>query len=152
MLYKLIYPQAPLWVIGDRLRLALHLDVRHIDRKTVERRLEMMFLQLQSHTWRYHSYAQHLRINLKQGAFPNYTKLAQKPDYMPFSLEFDEDFKTKTYESYQSNSPWQLWLKRHYKTVLDEKIYSLNRLQNQYKNDSHFKGHFQKFILGTLEM
>ena len=71
---------------------------------------------------------------------------------MPFGLEFDEDFKTKTDESYQSNSPWQLWLKRHYKTVLDEKIYSLNRLQNQYKNDSHFKSHFQKFILGTLEM
>ena len=152
MLYKLIYPQAPLWVIGDRLRLALHLDVRHIDRKTVERRLEMMFLQLQSHTWRYHSYAQHLRINLKQGAFPNYTKLALNPDYMPFGPELDQDFKTKTDEGYQSNSPWQLWLKRHYKAVLDEKIYSLNKLQNQYKNDSHFKSHFHKFILGTLEM
>lgn len=152
MLYKLIYPQTPLWVIGDRLRLAPHLDVRHIDRKTVERRQEIMFLQLQSHTWRYHANAQSLRANLKLGSFPNYNKAATEDNYRPFGSNLDSDFKAMTSEKFQSGSPWQLWLKRHYQPVLIEKIKTLNRFDKHYKINEHFEKNFNKFILGTLEM
>jgi len=152
LLYKLIYPQVPLWVIGDRLRLAPHLDVRHLDRRTVERRQEMMFLQLQSHTWRYHAHAENLRSNLKRGSFPNYSKASPIQTSLSFGTEHDAEFKASTDESHKSESAWQLWLKRHYQPILHGKIKELNRFENVYKQNSHYHRNFLKFVQGNLEM
>lgn len=150
MLYRLIYPHTPLWVIGDRLQLASHLAVRHLERSTAERRQEKMFLQLQSQTWRYHAQAQALRVNVKLGSFANYTKPDKNPTDAPFGPALDSDFKAMTSEAPHSNSAWKLWVKRHYQNALHQKITTVNRLDKQYEMNAQFAANLAKFVRGGM--
>lgn len=152
LLYKLIYPKTPLWVIGDRLRLAPHLDVRHIDRKTVERRSEAMFIHLQSQTWRYHAHAEYLLQNLIKGSFPNYTKPFREAEADLFFDKQNDEFRALTKVDSEVSSPWQKWIKRHYQEQLHQKIISINNFGKLYKDSSSFNANFKKFIRGKLEM
>jgi hypothetical protein len=152
LLYKLIYPKTPLWVIGDRLRLAPHLDVRHIDRKTVERRSEAMFIHLQSHTWRYHAHAEYLLHNLIKGSFPNYTKPSPEAEVDLFLDKQNEEFRALTKVDSEGSSPWQKWIKRHYQEQLHQKIISINNFGTLYRDSPSFNANFKKFIRGKLEM
>jgi hypothetical protein len=152
LLYKIIYPKTPHWVIGDRLQLAPHLNLRYINRKTVERKAEQMFLQLQSHTWRYHSNAENVRWNALTGSFPNYTRSNPKNEEIIFDSKYDDDFTQMADELKSDDSPWQIWIKRHFQNALHEKIKSLNKFDQRYMQNSQYSKSFKKFVMGTLEL
>jgi hypothetical protein len=152
-LYRTLIPKAPLWVIGDRLRISPHqLEIRKLDRRTIENKKVAKFLNLQTTTWRMHSKAESLRNFVKFGSFPNYEKIESDENYFPFGIEHHQEFLTATSEKSDSNSPWLKWLRRHFYKELIDHIHTINGLGKIYGDSPQFQKNFTRYLNGEIEL
>jgi hypothetical protein len=153
MLYKLLFPKAPLWVIGDRLALAPHLhEIRRMDRKTNENNMAAKFSQMQSIAWRHNAKGLALRENVKYGSFPNYIHKKPDPAYKPFGEKYHADYLAATDLGKLRNSAWQKWLAYHLESRLLSKVSRFNGFTARYSKDSIFYRNLMKFLHGEIEM
>ena len=153
LLYKILYPKISTWKIGDRLRLAPHLNVEHIDRSKVHfGKGAGPFSLLQSLTGRCLYKAKFARFHMERGEFPNYTKVDLKTAHKPFGTRAHSDFVAATSEENESTSAWQQHLQKLYIHDLRERIFDVRFTKNVSFSNERSQMIFEEYISGKSNL
>lgn len=124
LLYKILFPEASIWQIGDRLRIAPQLRVRGVERGSNER----MYANMNSLVGRYLYKARFTLGNVELGIFPNADEADLDDDLMPFGAKLQAQYANAIEGDGRSPSAWQEWLKANEWPDLKKLIVRKNRL------------------------
>lgn len=158
LIYRILHPDTPIWQIGDRLQLAPNNKVRGVD-PGIFNRGKGPFATLQSLAGRSLYKARFARYHVERGSFPNYTRVAELNNVLPFGPKHHKEFLEATNETHRNengkrvlNSPWQEHVKEEYAKDLMYRILRANRHDHQYVSDPKFKEQYADFIAGNLDL
>ena len=131
LVYRLLYPNVPMWCIGDRLQIAPSHRVRGIQRDAYvggERAGKKRFDNLNSLTGRYLYKARYMLHNAERGSFPCADKPPSDVDASVFPQRWATDFKSSTATGRHDSSLWHGWLWEQLHTDLRSEVIKRNRL------------------------
>lgn len=154
LIYKILFPDIPLWKIGDRLQLSPSNRVRGRTRSDLSedyQRGQGPFERLQSLTGRYLYKARFSRHYAQVGSFPNYSKF-DATQYFPFGIAEHENYLQATSENSQIFSPWQEYVRKEYQHYLFLQIKYKNHLDDSQLNVSFSRGQFERFVQGQIDL
>ena len=145
LIYRMLYPETPVWVIADRLQLAPSNNVRdegfHISWNRKED-----FARLNSVGGRHLYKARRRVLNLERGSFPNASDIDVSVREQPFGRELHPEFAHKTALTMEWKSPWQKWLRKEYGAEISHTVGLRNpKLRREASNDQ-----WQQFIEGAV--
>ena len=145
LLYKILFPEASIWQIGDRLRIAPQLRVRGVERGANER----MFANMNSLVGRYLYKARFTLANVELGIFPNADEADLDDELMPFGDELHADYAKAIEGDGKSLSGWREWLMANEWPELKKLIIRKNRLDDAMRiPDSIASRRFLEFVAG----
>lgn len=148
LLYKTLFPEASIWQIGDRLRIAPQLRVRGVERGANER----MFANMNSLVGRYLYKARYTLANVELGIFPKADDPNQADGLMPFGAELHGEYLEATEGEGKQLSAWQLWLMETEWPDLKKLIVRKNRLADSMRMpDSVASKRFPDFVAGRTD-
>lgn len=148
LLYKILFPEASIWQIGDRLRIAPQLRVRGVERGANER----MFANMNSLVGRYLYKARFTLGNVELGIFPNADDPNLDEDLMPFGAGLHAQYAQATKSDGKSLSAWQEWLMANEWPELKRLIVRKNRLADSMRMpDSVASKRFSDFVAGRTD-
>jgi hypothetical protein len=129
LLYRLLYPEVPIWMIGDRLRLAPALQVRGLWPSTDEV-VKRRAASLHSLTGRHLYKARYMLMHLEQGDFPRDTKIDDTTDWhRPFGAKHAKRYQQFVQGSdLGTDSEWIAKIKQSHMTPLREHVAQINRV------------------------
>jgi hypothetical protein len=113
LIYRMLYPDTPIWVIADRLQLAPSNKVR-FDGFHIRNNRKEDFDRLNSVGGRYLYKARRRLLNLERGSFPNASEIDVSAREQPFGRELHPEFVRKTQLMVDKPSAWKKWLGREY--------------------------------------
>lgn len=145
LLYKILFPEASIWQIGDRLRIAPQLRVRGADRKASVR----MFANMNSLGGRYLYKARFTLANVELGIFPNADDPMLDDELMPFGEDLHHEYAVAIEGDGNGLSAWQQWLMENEWPELKKLIIRKNRLDEAMRiPDSVASKRFPDFVAG----
>lgn len=158
LVYRILYPDIPIWKIGDRLQLAPNNKVRGIEPSQFHRG-QGPFSTLQSLTGRNLYKARFARYHVERGSFPNYTRVSNLDAVQPFGEKHHKEFLEATCETVQfeydellGHSPWQQHISNEHNEFLTQRIIQANRHRLQHTRDLRFRLQYEAFIAGTTDL
>ena len=125
LIYRLLYPETPVWVIADRLQLAPSNKVRDEGFHIRESR-KQDFARLNSVGGRYLYKARRRLLNLERGSFPNAEEIDVSQREQPFGRALHPEFVKQTELTMKRRSRWQKWLWNEYKWELEHTVKERN--------------------------
>ena len=145
LIYRMLYPATPVWVIADRLQLAPSNKVR-FDGFHIRANRKLDFDRLNSVGGRYLYKARHRLLNLERGSFPNASDIDVSSREQPFGRELHPKFARQTELLVDKHSAWQKWLWRefHAEIVHEVQRRNPNDGRNRSPND------WERFISGKV--
>jgi hypothetical protein len=132
LLYRILYPNTRVWAIGDRLKLVPSIEVQTRLRRSVEPSIKVKFKTLQAVTGRCIYRARYACFHMERGSFPNYSKVTDWGEIIPFDEQEHQHFRDETYEDdrinrYFDRSIWQEWLRNTHLVELKEYVTKVNK-------------------------
>lgn len=129
LVYRILYPNAKLWLLADRLRLSRNNEIRSAEGVLSKEELADRRLRLQALIGRYLYKVEYARHNLIGKTFPNYTKVDYET-FQPFGTDRDVNYKSMTKEGKFSSptemSEWQKWVEKEHGSALRAYICKVN--------------------------
>lgn len=127
-LYKSLYPNAPLWLIADRLQLAPNNSVR--DDRFIGLKKET-YNRLNSIGGRHLFKARRRILNAERASFPNSSEVLVGNRTQPFGRLFHDEFLLATDGSDRQTSEWRAWLHNEYHGLLVREVLNRNRIDRE---------------------
>lgn len=154
MLYRILYPKIQLWKIGDRLQINPANRVRGLKPREVSEifaRGRGPIAKMQSIVGRCYYKARFARYHAERGSFPNYTKVDESLDFMPFGAELHPHFLATTDESTTQDSPWQKYVRGLYEESLHDQILKKNNIKGLLITELKASGRLKRFVSGDID-
>jgi hypothetical protein len=123
-LYKTLYPEAPLWLIADRLQLAPNNRVR--DDRFIGLK-KGVYNRLNSIGGRHLFKARRRILNAERGVFPSSNEVIVGSRVQPFGRKINDEYLMATEISSQHSSEWVRWLHHEYHGMLVREVLNRNR-------------------------
>lgn len=143
LVYRMLYPDTPIWVIADRLQLAPSNTVR-FDGFHIRANRKLDFDRLNSVGGRYLYKARRRLLNLERGSFPNASDIDVSTREQPFGRELHPQFVRQTELMVEKKSPWQKWLWREYHAEIIHEVQRRNPRDGRGRSNSDW----ERFISG----
>lgn len=125
-IYKSLYPDAPLWLIADRLQLAPNNFVR--DDRFIGLK-KAVYNRLNSIGGRHMFKARRRILNAERASFPNSSEVVIGPRTQPFGRAMHDDFMQATgMVNDGASSEWKDWLHHEYHGMLVREVLNRNRI------------------------
>ncbi len=124
-IYRLLFPQTPLWIIADRLQLAPSNKVRD-DRFNSAKKTQ--YNRLNSIAGRHLYKAKRRILNVERGSFPNTTQVHVSARWQPFGRDLHADFVQSTTTGLEHYSDWQKWVHDEYYPWLVKEVLKRNHI------------------------
>ena len=149
LLYRMLYPEIPIWCIGDRLQIAPHRKVRLEDRITNPK----PFAILSSLTGRYLYKARYMLSNAERDSFPNTTQIINKKNFKPFGTKYHSGYLAAITNNLDQPSEWNCWLQEKYSSLLKHEIVRRNYLGDSMRfPDAKIRRRFPDFLAGKSDL
>jgi hypothetical protein len=152
LLYRLLYPDVPVWLIGDRLRVAPALNVRGVW-PSADDQIRRRIASLHSLTGRDLYKARYMLTHLERGDFPRDSKVVDEDSWT-------RHFGPRQAKAYQrfvlgnndgDDSEWISWLKRRHLAPLQEHVADVNRANSRRPLSREMSQGVDKFMRGEKD-
>lgn len=145
LIYRMLYPDTPVWVIADRLQLAPSNKVR-FDGFHIRANRKDDFARLNSVGGRHLYKARRRLLNLERGTFPNASEIEVSSREQPFGRELHPEFIRQTQLITEKPSAWQKWLWREYHAEIVHQVQRRNPRDGRDRS----QGDWERFISGKI--
>jgi hypothetical protein len=143
LIYRMLYPDTPIWVIADRLQLAPSNKVR-FDGFHIRHNRKDDFDRLNSVGGRYLYKARRRLLNLERGSFPNASDIDVSAREQPFGRDLHPEFIRQTQLMAEKPSAWHKWLWREYHAEILHEV----QLRNPRDGRGCSPADWERFISG----